>query len=189
MNRVAAFGRTAIGRGAFGWGALAIVLVAVSACKPPPTDADLNRNLPEPAPSYASDPLPSPDIAAAVWAQSPGNPDRLIYGVPGSPALMAITCLSQGAPPRLRVTRISPADEGAGALMALVGNGHIGRIEVDAIEVGGKSVWRGEVLAADTALEPLAGPRALTATVPGAGMVTLNPSPLPMALLADCRAR
>ena len=84
---------------------------------------------------------------------------------------------------------MSPADEGAGALMAFVGNGHIGRLEVYSVDIGGRFVWQGETLAADSALEPLAGPRQLTATIPGAGMVTLNPSPLPLAFLDDCRGR
>jgi hypothetical protein len=73
--------------------------------------------------------------------------------------------------------------------MALIGNGHIGRIAVDQVEIGGRSVWQGEASAALTAWEPLAGPRQLTATVPGAGMVTLNPSALPRDLIEDCRAR
>ncbi|MGB3471598.1 MAG: hypothetical protein WBA51_12310 [Erythrobacter sp.] len=161
----------------------------VSACKPPPTDVDLGRDLPEPEPTYASDPLPSPETEGAVWAVSAKDADTIIYGVPGNQAMMAITCVGESTPARLRITRMSPADEGAGALLAMVGNGHIGRVPVDAIRVSGKLIWQGEVMAADPDLEPLAGPRQLTATIPGAGMVTLNPSPLPMQLLSECRAR
>ncbi|MEE4288641.1 MAG: hypothetical protein V2J14_04665 [Erythrobacter sp.] len=164
-------------------------IVLLAACKPPPTDAGLDRELPEPEPSFASEPLPSPDTEGALWAPSPRDPDRIIYGIPGSPALLSLTCLAGDGLPRLRITRMSPADEGAGALLALVGNGHIGRIEVDAVEVSGTLIWRGEVIAADTALDPLTGPREVTATVPGAGLVTLNPSPLPMQLLESCRTR
>lgn len=170
-----------------------LCVAAVSACKPPPTDADLERDLPQAAPTYASDPLPSPDTQGAVWALSAKQSDTIIYGIPGSPAIMALACLDGGSDtgdlPRFRITRMSPADEGAGALLALVGNGHIGRVPVDAVEVAGATIWQGDVLAADNALEPLAGPRQLTATIPGAGMVTLNPSALPMKLLDDCRAR
>ena len=138
---------------------------------------------------YASDPLPSPDTQGAVWAVSPQDKDRLIYGVPGAPALVALTCLGDSVAPRLRIARLSPADEGAGALMALVGNGHIGRIAVDALEVNGRRVWQGEALAIDTAFEPLAGPRSLTVTVPGAGMVTVNESEAAMQFLENCRSR
>lgn len=169
--------------------ALAISISGLAGCKPPPTDADMARDLPEKAPVYASDPLPSPETQGAVWATSERSADRIVYGVPGEPALMALSCLSGEGLPRLQVTRMSPADEGAGAILAFVGNGHIGRMEVDAGEVAGQSVWQGATLAADPALEPLAGPRQLTATIPGAGMVTLNPSVLPMAFLEDCRSR
>ncbi len=161
----------------------------ITACKPPPTDAGLDRDLPEDAPTYASDPLPSPDVQGAVWKPSPKVANRIIYGIPGQPAIMTMSCLDEAGLPRVRITRMSPADEGAGALFALVGNGSIGRLPVDAVEVSGKLIWQGEVLAADSALEPLAGPRQLTATLPGAGMVTLNPSDLPMTLLEDCRGR
>ncbi len=161
----------------------------VSACKPPPTDAGLDRTLPQDEPTYASDPLPSPDVEGAVWAPSANVADRIVYGKPGDPAIMTMSCIDEAGLPRIRITRLSPADEGAGALLALVGNGSIGRLSVDAVEVSGKLIWRGEVLAADSALEPLAGPRQLTATIPGAGMVTLNPSDLPMTLLEDCRGR
>ncbi|MEM6857781.1 MAG: hypothetical protein AAF559_07910 [Pseudomonadota bacterium] len=174
---------------AFSWVTLAISISAVSGCKPPPTDAEMGRDATEETPAYASDPLPSPETEGAVWARSPQNAQRIVYGVPGEPALMALTCLTDGELPRVQITRMSPADEGAGALMALIGNGHIGRMEVDAIVVAGRSVWQGTTLAANPALEPLAGPRQLTATIPGAGLVTLNPSPQPMAFLEDCRSR
>ncbi|MEM9501211.1 MAG: hypothetical protein AAF941_05140 [Pseudomonadota bacterium] len=158
----------------------------LAACKPPATDADLDRPLPEAEPTFASAPLPSPDTKGAVWAQS-AEPQRIIYGIPGEEQLMALACVGDEKNRKLRITRNSPADEGAGAFLALVGNGHIGRLEVDATEVSGRSIWLGEIAAEDNDWEPLAGPRQLTATIPGAGMVTLNPSPLPMQLVAQCR--
>lgn len=167
---------------------VAAVVLAVSACKPPPTDADLRRAMPEDELTFASDPLPSPESEGAVWASSPQSPDRIIYGIPGNPAQMALECIdAQGALPQLQITRLAPADEGAGAMLSLIGNGHIGRMEIDATMVSGRSVWQGASLAADTHWEPLAGPRQLTATVPGAGMVTLNRSPLPGLLIEACR--
>ncbi|MEM1195805.1 MAG: hypothetical protein AAGH57_06850 [Pseudomonadota bacterium] len=170
------------------WAALALSGVGLASCKPPPTDAEMARRAPQPEPTYASDPLPSPDTTGAVWAVSGKDTQRLLYGVPGEPALMALACADQSDTPRVQITRMSPADEGAGALLAFVGNGHIGRIEVDAVEVSGQSVWQGEIPASDPALEPLTGPRQFTATIPGAGMVTFNPSPAPMEWLERCRA-
>ncbi len=160
----------------------------LAACKPPPTDADLARDMPAAAPSFASDPLPSPETEGAVWALSPQAERRIIYGVPGEPALIALECIEDtGELPSLQITRLSPADEGAGALLALVGNGHIGRIAVDARDVGGRDFWQGDLQAAATQWEPLTGPRQLTVTVPGAGMVTVNPSTIPGELIEACR--
>ncbi|MDY7097885.1 MAG: hypothetical protein SXU28_07085 [Pseudomonadota bacterium] len=166
--------------------AILAAFAVLAGCKPPPTDEGLDRELPAEPVQFASEPLPSPDTEGAIWVRS-NTAQRISYGVPGHQAVLAITCLSDSNPPRLRITRNSPADKGAGALLALVGNGAIGRLPVDATEIAEKSVWRGEVLAADSALEPLAGPRQLTATIPGAGMVTINPSTLPMQFLSACR--
>ncbi len=164
------------------------LLGLLAACKPPPTDADLARDMPQAAPTFASDPLPSPETEGAVWALSTQAEQRMIYGVPGEPALAALECSEEtGELPTLRITRLSPADEGAGALLALVGNGHIGRIAVDARDMGGRTFWQGDLQAAAIQWEPLAGPRQLTVTVPGAGMVTLNPSTLPGELIEACR--
>lgn len=168
--------------------AVSAAMLFFSACKPPPTDVDLRGGAPTSEPTYASSPLPSPDTEGAVWKVSPLSENRLLYGKPGAPALMALECLdAKTAPePLMEISRLSPADEGAGALLALVGNGHIGRISVDA-NVNDRPGWHGTVEASDTVWEPLAGPRQLTATVPGAGMVVLNPSPLPGELIDACR--
>lgn len=147
------------------------------------------RDMPEASLSFASAPLPSPDTHGAKWALSTRSDRRIIYGVPGEPALLALECLevSETSEPELAIIRFSPADEGAGALLAFVGNGHIGRIKVDASELGEKTVWQGQLSATDSSWEPLVGPRELTATVPGAGMVALNPSSIPGLLIAACR--
>jgi hypothetical protein len=165
-------------------------LCVLAACKPPPTDADMLREMPETAPTFASAPLPSPETEGALWAVSTRSDKRIIYGVPGEPVLLALECqdADETGGPAITVTRYSPADEGAGALLAFVGNDHIGRIAVDATELGEDIFWQGQLSALDDAWQPLAGPGELTSTVPGAGMVTLNPSPLPGLLIAACRA-
>jgi len=154
----------------------------VSACKPPPTDADMAREIPRTAQGVASEPIASPDSEGAFWAQST-TPGRLIYGQAGQPPQLALACAND----TLTITRNAPADRDAQALLALVGNGHIGRIPVDAAEINGRRVWQGQAPAVDDLWEPLAGPRQLIVTVPGAGTVTLNPSTMPMALIAECR--
>lgn len=164
-------------------------LVALAACKPPPTDAELDREAPPEDLVFASDPLPSPETEGAVWAQS-STPGRIIYGIPGEPALVSLDCVRIGdAPARLRIARLAPADEGAGALLALVGNGAVGRIEVDATARGKGFVWQGEEQAQSQSWDPLDGPRQVTLTVPGAGMVTINRSQAALAFVRECRSQ
>ncbi|NBB26488.1 hypothetical protein GVM20_15250 [Porphyrobacter sp. SLTP] len=159
----------------------------LAACKPPPTDAAVARvSLLAPT-AGPSAPLPSPDTTDAVWA-STAKPLRLVYGVPGQPVLLALECLDPAKPEaRLRITRHAPADEGAAALLALIGNGWIGRFPVDATAVGGRVLWQGEVPALTREWDALKPEREATVTVPGAGLVRLNPSPLPMQLVTTCR--
>lgn len=164
-------------------------LIALAACKPPPTDADTARAATIVSLQAPSPPLPSPDTARAVWRLSEKQEGRIVYGLPGEPALLALECLNgEGdAPATIRIARYAPADRDAGALLALIGNGAIGRLEVDAARQGQRQFWQGEAPADNPGWEPLGGPREITATVPGAGLVRLNPSPLPMQFLEACR--
>ncbi|MGB3807976.1 MAG: hypothetical protein WA936_12315 [Erythrobacter sp.] len=167
-------------------------LCLLVACKPPPSDEALTRVTPEAAPTFASDPLPSPDTEGATWVDSgranSDDGERIVYGIPGEAALLALECVRDGTqPPMLRITRFAQADEGAGAMMALIGNGHMGRLPVDAEDVSGRLAWEGMHRASEDFWEPLAGPRSLAATVPGAGRVSINPSPLPGELIDACR--
>jgi len=172
--------------------ALAVIAVLAGAggltgCKPPPTDSAVARvSLLAPT-SGPSEPLPSPDTTGAVWAGT-DNPQRLVYGVPGQPVLLALECLAPATPEaRLRITRHAPADNGASALLALIGNGWIGRFPVDATDIGGRALWQGDVPAIQPEWDALKPEREATVTVPGAGLVRLNPNPLPMALVTACR--
>jgi hypothetical protein len=162
--------------------------LGLAACKPPATDVGSARaaNLPlQPGPSR---PIASPDTTGAVWAES-GGALRLVYGVPGQPVLLALRCNNPGtATAQLAITRYAPADSGAGALLALIGNGLIGRFPVDATRVRGQLVWQGAVPAGRPEWDALKPEREATVTVPGAGLLRLNPSPLPMQLVESCRA-
>jgi hypothetical protein len=161
---------------------------ALTGCKPPPTDAAVTRvSLVAPS-GGPSAPLTSPDTKGAIWASTPANPLRMVYGVPGQPVLLSLECLASATPEaKLRITRHAPADEGASALLALIGNGRIGRFPVTATPLGGRSLWQGEVPALQPEWNALKPEREATVTVPGAGLVRLNPSPLPMALVSACR--
>lgn len=164
-----------------------LLTLAFAACQPPATDNYVERNV-IPAPRQnASEPLDSPDVQGAVWAEAQGQA-RLVYGKPGMSPLFAIACVETLPEPRLRLTRYAPADVGAKAFMALVGNGHVARLKVDATRSGDGYLWQGETPISNDRLEALTGARALEATVPGAGTLKLNPSHLPGQLIERCRA-
>lgn len=168
--------------------ALAVLAVAgLAGCKPPPTDSAVARVALVTSDKGPSEPIPSPDVTGAAWAAT-ASPLRLVYGKPGQPVLLALECLAPGTPEAiLRITRHAPADEGAAALLALIGNNWIGRFPVDATPVRGRLLWQGDIPAAAPAWAALRPQREATVTVPGAGLLRLNPSPLPMALVEACR--
>lgn len=172
-------------------GLAAALAAMLPACQPPTTDAAEARVAGPVAGSGPSDPLPSPDTTGAIWAPAGGAEDapmRLVYGVPRQPVLVAIECRDAATPDaRIMITRNAPADGGAGALLALIGNRMIARVAVDATEVSGKQVWRGEAPALMEQWDALADPVDATVTVPGAGLVRLNASPLPAELVTACR--
>ena len=166
---------------------LALASGLLAGCKPPPTDSAVARVSLEMPAKGPSEPMPSPDVTGALWAAT-ANPQRLVYGKPGEPVLLSLECLAPGTPEaQLRIARHAPADEGAAALLALIGNGWIGRFPVDATNVGGQSLWQGDIPAAQPQWAALKPEREATVTVPGAGLLRLNPSPLPMALIEACR--
>ena len=168
-------------------GVTAAAALALPACKPPPTDAAVARAANLPAPAGPSEPIASPDTEGAVWTVS-GGETRLVYGIPGDPVLVALECIDAGKPEaRLKITRHAAADAGAGALLALIGNRRIARIPVDATKGRGGLLWEGEMPAQSEDWDTLDGLREATVTVPGAGLVKLNPSPLPMQLVEACR--
>ncbi len=168
-------------------GVVGAAVLALPACKPPPTDAAMARAANVPASLGPSEPIASPPVEGAIWAASkPAG--RLVYGIPGQPVLVSLQCFGSGTPDaRLRITRHAPADRDAGALLAVIGNRYIGRFPVDATKVGARQLWQGEAPAIAQGWNALIGPLEATVTVPGAGLVRLNPSPLPGTLVENCR--
>lgn len=162
-----------------------LAVLLLSACKPPATDdyvtrIDLDRQ------RGPSAPIVSPDTENALWA-SPGEDNRIIYGTPGETPLMAIECLTRDGPPAIELTRFVRADPEAKAMLALIGNGHVKRVPVDAHWTGRAWLWRGAFPAESEQLDVFTGTRQIEATAPGAGTVVLNADPLPARLLSVCR--
>lgn len=167
------------------WVALALLL-PLAACKPPAAE-DYVARIGVAGADAPSAPIASPDTKGAIWAASPANPRRLVYGKPGERVLFALECRDEKAGPLLRYTRFAAADPHAKAILALIGNGHVSRLKIDAARAGAGWLWQGSEPAASLNFEGLTGGRQVEATVPGAGSLILNPSPLPGKLILHCR--
>lgn len=169
---------------------LAALTIALAACQPPAADRYEARSDPPDTAHFASEPQPSPDATGAVWAPS-AQPMRLLYGVPGQTPLAAIACELPGKDgpqkPAIRFTRFARADEGAQALMAIIGNGHRERFPVAAVDNGRAFLWEGTAPLESEKLDVLTGRRGVEMTIPGAGTLALNASEAPRDLIESCR--
>ena len=135
-----------------------------------------------------SEPIDSPDTEGAIWSESPVKEGRIIYGIPGEAPLFALGCSDRSDGPAILITRYAPADEGAGALAAFIGNGHVSRIPVDATQLDAGSFWQTELPADSAELEVLTGTREVALTIPGGGRLVINPSQRPGEFIETCRA-
>lgn len=162
-----------------------LAVSAMAACKPPATDNMAERGAAAPERDFASAPLASPDSEGAIWAPA-AEGERLLYGKPGERPYLALSCEGDEAP-QIIFTRFAPADPHASALMPLIGNGHISRLPIEAHYTGTVWLWRGDYSADDPDLDVLTGLRDVALTIPGAGRIVLNPSPLPRDLIEGCR--
>ena len=164
-----------------------VALAALAACNPPAAD-DYVARVGVTGRDAPSAPIVSPDTKGAVWAPTPANPLRLVYGKPGEQVLFALECVQGRMEPMLEYTRYALADPHAKAILALIGNGHVARLNIDAMRSGGGWLWRGREPATSPAFEGLTGGKQIEATVPGAGSLILNPGPLPGELVLRCRS-
>ena len=166
-------------------------LALLAAC----TEASDNytaREVAEEAPSRPSEPLLSPDTEGAVWA--PSDENRIVYGQPGQAPYMTLACEpGDDGREKIQIERLVAADQDAKAVLALIGNGHVVRLFVDAeaLETGGTAQqrWVGRYRPDEADLDVLTGRGRIEATIPGAGSLILNPSSLPGDIIAKCRGR
>jgi hypothetical protein len=111
------------------------------------------------------------------------------FGVSGQADLFSLACEhTPDGSALLRITRMTRADDNAKAMFALIGNGRIARLPIDALRAGEPGVWQARIPAADERLNVLRGGNTIEATLPGGGTLKLAPSNEPGRLLADCRA-
>lgn len=159
----------------------AVLLTACSQSPQQPTDRPVDAvrvALPDPAP------LPSPRArdAKAVWN---GGSGQAGFGYPGEAPLLTLACTAG----RIVVTRNEFAEPGAQALLALIGNGTILRLPVDAVKLPGAAypVWQG-ALAADDPKAEVFGTGSVAATLPGGGKIELGGGGAMQGVVQTCRA-
>lgn len=122
----------------------------------------------------------------AQWQPAAG---RLVFGIPGQAPLLSVGCERDPTGAALvRLVRITRAEAGARALVALIGNGRIARLPLNALASGEAGRWEGVIRAADPRLDVLKGGNALEVTLPGGGTLKLPASAEPRRLLDACRA-
>jgi len=174
---------------------LALAIPALASCKPA-SDEYQQRGQTATDRDGPMAPTSSPDTAGAIWAgavwadpvlEGGQHGERLLYGIPGAAPLLALECLGGDDANTISITRFVAADPEAKALMAMIGNGNMARLPVDATWNGRVSLWQGTYRADNSDLDVFSGPRQIEVTIPGAGTVTLNPSPRPAHLLQRCR--
>lgn len=166
---------------------LTLALAALTGCERAQPDRSLARVgvAEREAPSA---PIVAPDTTGAIWADEGGDANRLVYGRPGLAPFFSLACTLRQGQPMLAYTRFASADRGAKAILALIGNRHVARWKIDAVDTGGRWLWRGSVPTATPEADVFAGLNRVEATVPGAGSLILNASPLPGDLVTRCRS-
>ena len=160
-----------------------LALTLTFACKPPASDDYVTRTRITEQREAPSEPVASPDAEGAAWVLNPDS-GRLLYGKAGAMPLLSLAC-EDGM---LVYRRYVAADADAKAVLALIGNGHVERLWVDAAQEGDAWLWRGSIAADDPRLEVLTGLRSVEATIPGAGTLKLNGSQRPGEYITRCAA-
>jgi hypothetical protein len=139
------------------------------------------------SPAAAAVPLASPDTSTGAW-QIAANGRALSFAGEGQPPLLTLACdLADLNAPQIDVIRHATAQPGAKALFAVIGNGMIARLYVEAELAEGTWRWQGHFPASDPRMQVFTGPRDLEATLPGAGMLEIAGSELPRDFVTWCQ--
>lgn len=147
---------------------------------------ELAEAQPTPRPTAPEVMAESPDTSAAAWVVSEDG-HAIDFGNEGEAPLMSLACRLEENPPRLAIIRHAAARPGLSALFPVIGNGMRSRFLVDTVLEDNEWRWEGVVDADDPMLDVFTGPRALTATLPGRGMLEISGSRIPGEFIDWCR--
>jgi hypothetical protein len=167
--------------------ALACLALLLSACEQEADEPQAQRVAFGDASRALLTPLNSPDTSEARWLVDEGG-QAISFGNEGERAMLTLDCRLSEDPAQMRIVRHVRARPGQGALLPVIGNGMISRFLVDAKLEGGEWRWEGTVRAADPMLDVFTGPRPLTATLPGGGLLEIGGSRVPGEFVTWCRA-
>lgn len=160
--------------------------LALAACERPPAPEPTFRE-DQSATALALNPMP--DSEGAQWSIA-ANGKGIDFGKTAAPPLLSLTCQigKDGAPPQLTVIRHARSEPGAKALFAVLGNGIVSRLKLDAAlaETEGWR-WEGRYPASAPELDVFTGPRDIAATLPGGGELHIAGSGLPREFIDWCR--
>jgi hypothetical protein len=132
---------------------------------------------------------PKPDSADAKWAIA-ADGKGIDFGNPAAAPLLSLTCQisKDNAPPQLTVIRHARSEPGAKALFAVLGNGIVSRLKVDAALADQEGWrWEGRYPASAPELDVFTGQRDIAATLPGGGELHVTGSGLPREFIDWCR--
>jgi len=161
-----------------------------------PLLAACGRQQPQPQARFSEDQSatefalnPKPDSSEAAWTVA-ADGKGIDFGKPTTAPLLSLTCqIGNGnASPQLTVIRHARSEPGAKALFAVLGNGIISRLKVDAA-LDDKEGWRweGRYPASAPELDVFTGQRDIDATLPGGGELHVTGSGLPREFVDWCR--
>ena len=130
---------------------------------------------------------PSPDSKGAGWSVAPDG-KAVQFGQEGEAPFLSLACtIAPDAGPRIAIIRHALSQPGAKALFAVMGNGTVSRLKLDAKLAGGGWRWEGSYPADAPELDVFTGRRAIEATLPGAGTLRIGGSGLPREFIDWCR--
>jgi len=130
---------------------------------------------------------PSPDIEGAKWSITEDELG-IQFGKDSTTPILSLECEpSDEHEPLMTVIRHAKSEPGAKALFAVIGNGIAARMKLDAVLADGGWRWEGTLPAKAGEFDVFTGPRAIEATLPGAGTVKLPAAKLPREFVGWCR--
>lgn len=130
---------------------------------------------------------PSPDTLNALWTVADSG-QAIRFSNAGEDPWLTLECDLEETPIQFIIIRHAEALPGQSALFPFVGNGMRSRFLADAQLSDGEWRWEARLPVADEKLDVFAGPRDLTATLPGRGMLEIRGSRIPGEFLEWCRA-